>query len=225
MSSLLATRWKTRSWWTALLICQASIVDAVSEINSITRDECTKLGGTIEMPSSEKNFLGSTYVCQSNGLAPVAPIDDGSNSFVVDVSTVCCGVQTINNDPTDLPPPNAQSDLPGITEAECIDIGGDLVGDIGNGDIWRDDYRCQINGLAPTAKIVFGPSEPIPVEGEVCCGGTLPNIMDDLNPQAGDPAGGLAGNTTTGPTSGAEQYLGGFESVLTVLFALAVFVL
>ena len=57
-----------------------------------------------------------------------------------------------------------------LSNAECDDRGGVIVGDIGNGAIFKPDYTCE-NGQPPIARIVPGEGEPIASEGAVCCGG------------------------------------------------------
>jgi hypothetical protein len=59
---------------------------------------------------------------------------------------------------------------PVMTREECLEHGGIIVGDIGDGAIHRSNYRCASNGRPPIATVVPLPGEPIPIEGEVCCG-------------------------------------------------------
>lgn len=58
-----------------------------------------------------------------------------------------------------------------VTAAECTDGGGTVVGDIGDGAIFKSDYTCESNGEAPTARIKAEEGGPMGVEGSVCCGG------------------------------------------------------
>lgn len=58
-----------------------------------------------------------------------------------------------------------------LTAAECEDAGGSVVGDIGDGAIFKSDYVCESNGKAPTAKIAAEEGGPLGVEGSVCCDG------------------------------------------------------
>lgn len=58
-----------------------------------------------------------------------------------------------------------------LTATECEDGGGSVVGDIGDGAIFKPDYVCESNGEAPTARIKAEEGGPIGVEGSVCCGG------------------------------------------------------
>ena len=61
--------------------------------------------------------------------------------------------------------------LDAITRDECTGRGGTVVGDIGNGAIFKPGYICESSGAAPTYTVVAKPDEPIALEGEVCCGG------------------------------------------------------
>lgn len=64
-----------------------------------------------------------------------------------------------------------QQDRPVMTRQECTsELNGVVVGDIGDGAISRDDYLCESSGEPPLANIVPAEGEPIPIEGEVCCG-------------------------------------------------------
>lgn len=92
---------------------------------------------------------------------------------------------------------------PTLTRKECLDQGGSIVGDIGNGAIFREDYRCVSNGEPPLADIVPLPGEPVATEGEVCCG---------------PPSDG------TTVTSGSEQAIT-FTAVTGVLTAVYLFYL
>jgi hypothetical protein len=56
-----------------------------------------------------------------------------------------------------------------LNRQECTAINGTIVGDIGDGAIFRDDYLCESNGEPPIATIVPADGEPIAIEGEVCC--------------------------------------------------------
>jgi len=57
-----------------------------------------------------------------------------------------------------------------MTAQECSQVGGVIVGDIGDGRIHKSDYLCQ-NGETPLGTIVPREGEPIAIEGAVCCGG------------------------------------------------------
>lgn len=74
--------------------------------------------------------------------------------------------------------PVAEPELPGLgskhstqmTAQECVNAGGVVVGDIGDGRIHRTGYLCE-NGEAPLGTIVPIQGQPMAVEGAVCCGG------------------------------------------------------
>jgi hypothetical protein len=53
---------------------------------------------------------------------------------------------------------------------ECLKLGGTIVGDIGNGAIHRPGYKCESNGELPLGTVIPEPHQPIPTEGQVCCG-------------------------------------------------------
>lgn len=57
---------------------------------------------------------------------------------------------------------------PLMSAKECSDVGGELVGDIGDGRIHKADYLCN-NGTAPIGTI-YTQDEPVMTEGAVCCG-------------------------------------------------------
>jgi hypothetical protein len=76
--------------------------------------------------------------------------------------------QTVN----DTPPPSTAEKFapsrPALNRQDCLDAGGLVVGDIGDGRIHRQDYACP-NGQSPIGTIIYGKEEAMPLEGEVCC--------------------------------------------------------
>ena len=68
----------------------------------------------------------------------------------------------------DAPPPSPVAERSTLTRAECVARGGQIVGDIGDGAIYRPDYTCE-SGQPPIGSIRPGEGEPIAIEGEVCC--------------------------------------------------------
>lgn len=66
-----------------------------------------------------------------------------------------------------------------VSRDECVQQGGTIVGDIGNGAIFRDDYICESNGEPPIAVVIPGAGEPIAFEGEVCCGASSDKDADN----------------------------------------------
>ncbi len=60
-----------------------------------------------------------------------------------------------------------RNDTP-LTTARCVEMGGVIVADIGDGRVHRTDYLCE-SGERPFGPIEFLEGQPIPVEGAVCC--------------------------------------------------------
>lgn len=127
--------------------------------DEITRDECESQGGEIVGDIGDGAIFEDSYVCESNGLPPLGNIIQNEEPFAIE-GEVCCG-KTTNQVVRDE-----------ITRAECEAQGGEIVGDIGDGAVFANDYICESNGEAPLANVVAGTSndEPIATEGEVCCG-------------------------------------------------------
>ena len=65
-------------------------------------------------------------------------------------------------------PEGGQAKLGLISAAECEAQSGEVVGDIGDGAIYRADYVCA-SGERPFAAIQPAEGEPIAVEGSICC--------------------------------------------------------
>ncbi|MFK7997030.1 MAG: hypothetical protein AB8B87_23040 [Granulosicoccus sp.] len=55
-----------------------------------------------------------------------------------------------------------------MSREECTSMGGIVIGDIGNGAIFKPEYRCE-SGLSPIARVTALDDEPIATDGEVCC--------------------------------------------------------
>lgn len=66
------------------------------------------------------------------------------------------------------PTPPEATERPSLTNAECEEKGGTVVGDIGDGAIHRPDYRCE-GGQPPLGSIRAAEGEPMGIEGAVCC--------------------------------------------------------
>ena len=62
--------------------------------------------------------------------------------------------------------------LPMVSVDECIDtVGGEIVGDIGDGSVFAPNYRCQTNGERPVGMIAYEKDGgPFPTDGAICCG-------------------------------------------------------
>jgi hypothetical protein len=65
-------------------------------------------------------------------------------------------------------PPGGHAKVPVITAAECEAQSGEVVGDIGDGAIYRADYTCA-SGKRPVGAIEPAAGEPIAIEGSICC--------------------------------------------------------
>jgi len=128
----------------------------------ITRDECEAQGGTIVGDIGDGAIFEDGYVCESNGLPPLANISQSGESLAIE-GEVCCG-QASQVETT--PVRNE------ITRDECEAQGGTIVGDIGDGAIFEDDYVCKSDGLPPLANIIQS-GESLAIEGEVCCGASV----------------------------------------------------
>lgn len=151
------------------------------------------------------------YRCESNGEPPIGAIVPQPGEPIAIEGEVCCGPAT-NEDGLSVNPnegtpqvlpdgsnPGVPADIPGngnptvayldveVSPEECEEQGGEVVGDIGNGAIFEEDYVCPTNGEPPFAVVVRGEGEPIAIEGEVCCGTSRTNGSDSLS------AGALAG--------------------------------
>jgi len=138
------------------------------DTDGVTRQECFDQGGTV-----------ADYICESNGLPFVAILvqDDEGGPAPME-GEVCCGPALIDTDTTDLTDTDTtDDDVPdakeSFTRQECVDQGGSVVGDIGDGAIYQENYRCESNGAPPVANIVPAEGEPVAIEGEVCCGPSL----------------------------------------------------
>ena len=70
----------------------------------------------------------------------------------------------------ELPVPSHATITDQVTSEECLSSGGSVIGDIGNGVIFRDGYVCESNGLPPIARIDQSGEDVIMTEGGVCCG-------------------------------------------------------
>ena len=55
-----------------------------------------------------------------------------------------------------------------LTYAACIDQGGVIVGDMGDGAVFEPDYVCP-SGDSPIGVLDFEPGMPFPKNGGVCC--------------------------------------------------------
>ena len=87
-----------------------------------------------------------------------------------------------------------------ITSQECLDQGGSVIGDPGDGSTTSDDYLCDSNGEPPVDAIVavVSEGEPIATEDGVCCGPLNETLTNRCPPTVLD-------NVPT-TTSGAKRH-------------------
>lgn len=81
-------------------------------------------------------------------------------------------IAACGNKPSSSPSPQAPAPAPAkasLTQEQCTAAGGKVVGDIGDGAIHRDDYRCPDSGQPPLGHITPAPGGPVAIEGSVCC--------------------------------------------------------
>jgi hypothetical protein len=162
-----------------------------------TRQECLENNGTVIGDIGNGAIFQEDFICESNGLPPIANILQDTSPFAIE-GEVCCGLTDSENG-TEIPLANEQNDLDDsieVTRKECTeDLGGILVGDIGDGATRRDDYVCESTGEPPVAIIVPAAGEPIAREGEVCCGSptTSTTTMNTKNDTRDDSAASFHG--------------------------------
>jgi hypothetical protein len=145
----------------------------------VTRQECLDRNGTIVGDIGNGAIFNDDYVCESSGESPVAnilqPSVESGESIAIE-GEVCCGqeeLQEADQDQQEDLPEEMEDDRAEVTRQECLDRNGTIVGDIGNGAIFNDDYVCESSGESPIANILqpsVESGEPIAIEGEVCCG-------------------------------------------------------
>ena len=179
--------------WTAT--SALPVASTRDDLPQISRQECENVRhGIVVGDIGEGAIFLNDYRCESNGEPPNAVVVPQEGEPIAVEGEVCCGTTLTTDEgglsvnPNQSTPIDLMNDTPstpsqlGSTEAafldtqvtrqECIDQGGEIIGDIGNGAIFQSDYVCDSNGQAPTAVIVPAAGEPIAIEGEVCCGMT-----------------------------------------------------
>jgi hypothetical protein len=144
----------------AVLCCPNTMPSSFFERDEFTRQECLDNNGTIVGDIGNGAIFQEDYLCESNGLPPIANILQDNAPFAIE-GEVCCGLDDVNDFS------EARDEA---TRQECIEDGGMIVGDIGDGATRRDDYLCESNGEPPIANIVPVEGTPVAREGEVCCG-------------------------------------------------------
>jgi hypothetical protein len=165
----------------------------------ISRQECTDQGGAVVGDIGNGAIFDSAYVCDINGLPPTDIVVASPGEPIASEGEVCCGgtgTGFVDNGGGLLPPAtdggNPESDVfegnstssepaerDEYTRQECTDMDGIIVGDIGNGAIFGEDYICESSGSPPIANIVQN-EEPFAIEGEVCCGKAFPIMEVDF---------------------------------------------
>jgi hypothetical protein len=133
-----------------------TITDAEEQDDeAMSRQECQEAGGTVVGDIGNGAIFEDDYVCESNGQPPIAVVLAAEGEPIASEGEVCCG---------------PEEEMDSMSRQECQEAGGTVVGDIGNGAIFEDDYVCESNGQPPIAVVLAAEGEPIASEGEVCCG-------------------------------------------------------
>jgi len=83
--------------------------------------------------------------------------------FVLSIVATGCLGGTHDDDVVEL-----RADRTALTQQQCEESGGVVVGDVGDGVTHRADYVCP-SGKPPLGDIEYTPPEPIATEGSVCC--------------------------------------------------------
>ena len=133
--------------------------------------------GAITMMDSQGDAASSSgeVVSASSALAETT----SSATAIATEGEVCCASEanstgitenTDNDSDLNTITDTEQQDDQTVSRQECQEEGGIVVGDIGNGAIFEDDYVCESNGEPPIAIVVAAEGEPIASDGEVCCG-------------------------------------------------------
>ncbi|KAL3913370.1 MAG: hypothetical protein SGILL_006520 [Bacillariaceae sp.] len=157
---------------TTSLCCPNELGDfppAPVDRDQLTRQECVDSNGLVVGDIGNGAIFAADYICDSNGLAPIANIiqpGPESGEPVAVEGEVCCGPAGQQQEiPTD-----GDTEREEVTRQECTDeLNGEIVGDIGDGAIHREDYVCESSGESPLATVVPLEGEPVAREGEVCC--------------------------------------------------------
>jgi len=152
----------------------------------ITRQECTEQGGLIVGDIGNSAIFREEYRCESNSQPPIANVNQEGEDNIAKEGEVCCGdtddgVQIPgkdldNENDMDVLPGSNNAEKSSITRQECTEQGGLIVGDIGNGAIFEEEYLCESNDQPPIANVNQEGEDNIAIEGEVCCG---PPLVDD----------------------------------------------
>lgn len=172
----------------------------VSAHGQISRQECQDQGGNVVGDIGNGAIFQADYLCEVNNEPPSDVVVAQDGEPIASEGEVCCGGtgeglgdmggggglgggNNLEEDPGFPVFTNVEREE--MTRQECTDeFNGTIVGDIGNGAIFQDDYVCESNGQAPIGNIDQTNEDAIAIEGEVCCGppvtiGVVPEeIMD-----------------------------------------------
>ena len=180
--------------------CGLNVINTTDLMPTYTQEECLDLDGVIvqdngaSLPSRQGSFF-----CPESGNPPIARITG-------DTSEMCCatGNSTLPGGFESLPPGFLR---PEQSRQECEESGGTIVGDIGNGAIFQDDYICESNGEPPVSNIVPQAGEPFAIEGEVCCGpSSSAASRNELSRSECEDIGIVVGDIGDGSTQ-ADDYM------------------
>jgi hypothetical protein len=84
------------------------------------------------------------------------------------LSIVAAGCLGGTHDDDDVVVVELSADRTELTQQQCEERGGDVVGDVGDGATHQADYVCP-SGERPLGDIEPVAPEPIAIEGAVCC--------------------------------------------------------
>jgi hypothetical protein len=132
--------------------------NSTSQRDEYTREECLANNGTIVGDIGDGAIFQDGYLCASSGFPPLGNIIQTEEPFAIE-GEVCCEVGL------NMTTPDGRDE---VTRDECESLGGEIVGDIGDGAIFEDTYVCVSDGLPPIGNIIQN-EEPFAIEGEVCC--------------------------------------------------------
>jgi hypothetical protein len=147
---------------------------------TMSRDECSQLGGLIIYDIGDGSSRRADYRCDSNGLGIVGLVVAMPGEPLSFEGEVCCGAASTEaaESPILESPSSPVLQLQEFTRQECLENSGVVVGDIGDGATRRDDFICDSSGEPILAIIVPIDGEPIAKDGEVCCGPMVVNRQE-----------------------------------------------
>lgn len=138
-----------------------------NERQQLSRQQCSDRGGTIVYDRGDGSIHRPGYLCTESGNPPIATVIPLPGEPIPREGSVCCESGVLLG--------GDKQARPEITRQGCVDdLGGNIVGDIGDGSIFQESYNCN-GGRPPVANIKHMEGEPIATEGEACCD---PSIVD-----------------------------------------------